>query len=61
MKLSSNSVGVYVGSPLYCIEHFPCSVKFQCMLGGSVEVWTKNSLHWHAKGCKNKFGPQRPK
>ena len=31
-----------VKSCLFCIQNFPCSVSFQCMLGVGVKVWTKN-------------------
>ena len=27
-----------------------CLESFRCMLGGSVEVWTKNSLFWFIEG-----------
>ena len=33
--------GVMVGSWLSCLQNFPCSVSFSCMLGVGVEVWTK--------------------
>ena len=38
VDLSSYSTGLLVGSWLLCIQHLPCSVSFQCMLGGSMEV-----------------------
>ena len=42
--------GTFVGSRMFCIHHLPCSVSFWCMLGGSVEVWMKNSLYWFIAG-----------
>ena len=66
IDLSSNSTWLLVGSWLFCIQHLPFSVSFRCMLGGSVEIWTKNipipvywrsNSIWHAKRCWNKFGP----
>jgi len=36
--LSFISNGVFVGSWLFCMQDFPCSVSFWCMLGVSVEV-----------------------
>jgi hypothetical protein len=30
---------------MFCIQHLPYLVTFQCMLGGSEEVQTKNILH----------------
>jgi hypothetical protein len=34
----------------FCRQHLPCSVCFWCMLGGSVEVWTKNILYRSIEG-----------
>jgi hypothetical protein len=38
-KLSVNSTGVLVGSWLFCVQYFPCSISFQYMLGAGVEIW----------------------
>ena len=44
-----------------------CAVSFQCMLGVSMKVWTKNILYrfiggqthlWHLLACQHGFGPQ---
>ena len=32
LKSCFNSTGLLVESWLFCIEHFPCSLSFQCML-----------------------------
>ena len=45
-----NSSGVLVGSWLFSIQHFPCSVSYRCMLGVGVEVWTMNILYWFSDG-----------
>jgi hypothetical protein len=47
-----------VGSWLFCLQNFPCLVSFWCMHGGSVEVWTKNSLYRLMKG-QTHFGMPR--
>ena len=44
MELSFNSSWLLVGSRLFRLQNFPCSVSFWCMFGGHVEVWTKNLL-----------------
>ena len=36
LELSLNSMGVLVGSWLFCTQHFPCLVSFRCMLGVGV-------------------------
>ena len=38
LGLSFNLKGLFAGSWLFCVQHLPCLVCFQCMLGGSVEV-----------------------
>ena len=38
LGLSFNLKGFFVRSWLFCVQHPPCSILFQCMLGGSVEV-----------------------
>ena len=43
---------------LSCIQHLPCSVSFQFMFGGSVEVWLKNILYWFIMG-ETHFGMPR--
>ena len=48
--LSSNSTWLLVSSWLICIQCLPCSESFQCMLGGRVEVWLQNILHWFIEG-----------
>ena len=42
-----NSTALSVGSWLFCRQDLPCSVSFWCILGGSVEVWTKNMMYRH--------------
>lgn len=59
LELSSNSGWLLVRNWFICIEHLPCFVRFQCMLGGrSVEVWAKNFLCWFIKG-QTHFGMLR--
>ena len=43
---------------LFCIQDFPCLVSFQCILGGSVEVWMKDILYWFIEG-QTYFGMPR--
>jgi hypothetical protein len=40
-----------VGSWLSCLQNLPCLVRFWCMRGGDVEVWTKKFYigSWRAK------------
>ena len=49
-KLSSNTVilnstGVLVGSSCFAYKTFHVLISSLCVLGGSVEVWTKNILY----------------
>ena len=44
LELSLKSTSPLVGSLCY-IQQIPCLVSFWCMLGGSVEVWTKNNQY----------------
>ena len=59
-----------LGCWLFCIQELSCLVSFRCMLGGSVEVWTKTFylsslsiklmlacqevLKWDCPPCTNK-------
>ena len=68
IKLSFNSTGGLIGSWLFCIQHFPCSIRFWCMLGvrcGGVEwrpfyigSFEGNTHFGYAKRCQNELGPQ---
>ena len=46
LKLSSISIRALVGSWLFWIQDFPCSVCFWCMFGVGVEIWTKFLNHF---------------
>ena len=51
LALSSfDSTGHLVRSWLFCIQHVPCLVRFWCMLGVGVGVWTKNILYRLVEG-----------
>ena len=54
MELYFNSIGV---GWLFCIQHFPRSASFWCMLGVGAEVWMKNFLHWFIEGHKRRPSP----
>ena len=58
LEISCDSKGLLVGSWLFCVQHLPCSVSLPFMLGGSVEVWTKNILCWFIEG-QTHFGMPR--
>ena len=45
LELSSNPTRLLIRCWLFCIPNLPCLLSFCCMLGGSVEVSTKNILH----------------
>lgn len=44
LELPFNSAGGVVRSWLFCKQNFPCLVRFLCVLGVGVEVWTNNFL-----------------
>lgn len=48
LELSFNSTGVLVGSWLFFIQTFPCSVSFGCIHGDSVGVNAEYTVlvHW---------------
>ena len=31
--------------PHFCVQDFPCSIGFWCILGVSVEIWLKNIIY----------------
>jgi hypothetical protein len=43
LELLFNLTSFLAGS--FCMQDFPCLASFQCMLGGSAEVWTKNPFY----------------
>jgi hypothetical protein len=55
------SAWLLFGSWLFCKQHLPCSVSFQCILGGCVEVWTKSIVCRFIEGqthCGMSRGPK---
>jgi hypothetical protein len=59
LGLSLNSSWFLVGSWLFCLQNLPCLVRFWCMRGGSVEVWTKNILYRFMEGQTHFGMPKR--
>ena len=58
IKLSSKSAWLLDRHWLSCIQHLSCSVSFQCMLKGSVEVWTKEILYQFIEGQTQFYMPR---
>jgi hypothetical protein len=61
INLSFNLAGFFVGILLFYIQHLPCFVGFQCIHGGDVEVWRKNTLYRFIQGQPHFGIPRRAK
>lgn len=44
LEFSFKSMGLFIWSRLFCTQYLPCSVRFQCILEGGEEVWTRSIL-----------------
>ena len=52
LELSFNSIAFFVGSWLFCMQNFPCSISFQCMFG---VVWKFEQWTHYIASLRSKF------